>query len=51
MFHVLATNETVTAASVNATEVIDESRSLEDKFPWMAVLERTIDVFQVINTM
>lgn len=41
-----ATNETVAAAAANATEVIDEARTLEDKFPWMTVLERTIDVFQ-----
>ena len=32
---------------MTATEVLDEARALEDRFPWMVVLERTIDVFQV----
>lgn len=41
-----AGNETVTEAAVTATEVLDEARALEDRFPWMVVLERTIDVFQ-----
>jgi hypothetical protein len=38
-------NETL--AAENATEVVlDEARGLEETFPWMAVLERTIDVVQ-----
>ena len=39
---------TETLAAVNGTsEVLDEARRLEDTFPWMEVLEKTIHVFQV----
>jgi hypothetical protein len=41
----LAANETLAAVN-GTTEVLDEARRLEDVFPWMEVLERTIDVFQ-----
>jgi hypothetical protein len=40
-----AANETLAAVN-GTTEVLDEARRLEDVFPWMEVLERTIDVFQ-----
>jgi len=43
-----AANETLAAVN-GTTEVLDEARRLEDVFPWMEVLERTIDVFQTIQ--